>query len=142
MNSLLLPSARRPTERWRPPLDTRALHELLVKVQQWEPFDADALLDDVGELLDDVAPPADMLPELADRLGRHLAQLIRIGAGTGADKDDEQADRLVRRARQLRNAVLPDEYRQAVGHLRRTAWTVNELAERLAFLGCLKAVAA
>ncbi|USQ85842.1 DUF6415 family natural product biosynthesis protein [Streptomyces phaeoluteigriseus] len=142
MNSPVLPSARRPLEPWSPPLDSRALHELLVKVQQWEPFDADALLDDVGEVLDDVAPPADELAELASRLGRHLAQLIHIGAGTSADESDEQANRLVRRARQLRNGVLPDEYRQAVGHLRRTAWTVNELAERLAVLGCLKAVAA
>jgi hypothetical protein len=142
VNSPVLASVRRPAERWRPPLDTRALHELLVKVQQWEPFDADALLDDVGEVLDDVAPPADMLPELAERLGGHLTQLVHIGVGTGADEDDEQADRLVRRARQLHDAVLPDEYRQALGQLRRTAWTVSELSERLVALGCLKAVTA
>ncbi|GGW85239.1 DUF6415 family natural product biosynthesis protein [Streptomyces galilaeus] len=142
MNSTVLPSESRLAPPWTPPLDAQALHQLLEKVQQWEPFDADALLDDVGEVLDDVAPPADELEELAGRLGRHLAQLIHIGAGTSGDKGDEQADRLVRRARQLRNAVLPGEYGQTVGHLRRTAWTVNELTEHLVTLGCLKAVAA
>ncbi|MFG3267857.1 DUF6415 family natural product biosynthesis protein [Streptomyces bobili] len=142
MNSLVLPRVRQPAERWEPPLDSRALHELLAKVQQWEPFDADALFDDVGDVLDDIAPPADTLEELADRLRGHLTQLIHISAGTGADKGDEQADRLVWRARQLPGVVLPGEYGQAVGHLRRTAWMVNELAERLVTLGCLKAVAA
>ncbi|MEV4231539.1 hypothetical protein AB0J81_31560 [Streptomyces bobili] len=37
---------------------------------------------------------------------------------------------------------LPGQYWQAVGHLRRTAWTVNEPAERLLARGCLKAVTA
>jgi hypothetical protein len=130
-----------PVEPWTPPLDHEALQTLLAKFRQWDPFDADALLEDIGEVLDDVAPPADGLDELTGRLHGHLIRLATIGTATKADQQDAQAHRLIGQARELREADVPGGYRQALGHLRRMAWTANELAERLAALKCLKEVA-
>ncbi|MFJ1975339.1 DUF6415 family natural product biosynthesis protein [Streptomyces sp. NPDC087903] len=140
MNSTVLPGEGRSAPRWTPPLDSRELYALLAKVQRWEPFDGDALLEVVGEVLYDGAPPADSIDDLAEKLRGHLAQLMRIGAGARVEEEDEQVCQLMGWASGLRG-VLPGEYWQAVGHLRRTAWAVNELAERLAALNCLKAVA-
>ncbi|MFJ8863894.1 DUF6415 family natural product biosynthesis protein [Streptomyces sp. NPDC102451] len=70
------------------PRDPMELRRVLQKMRAWEPFDADALLDDVGAALDDV-------PD------------------------------------------MPGDPRRAVGHLRRMAWTVNELLKRLLVTGQL-----
>jgi hypothetical protein len=83
-----------PVESWAPPLDHEALQALLTKFRQWEPFDADALLEDIGEVLDETAPPADGLDELARRL-RHLTHLATIGTATKADQQDAQAHQLI-----------------------------------------------
>jgi hypothetical protein len=123
-------------------MDYAALQVLLERFRRWEPFDADALFEDIGEVLDETAPPADSLDELAERLRGHLVQLADIGTSSGADLADVQAQRLIKQARKLREADVPGEYEQALGHLRRMAWTVNELAEHLAALKCLKEMTA
>ncbi|WP_405821872.1 hypothetical protein [Streptomyces sp. NBC_00838] len=48
------------------------------------------------------------------------------------DDKDAQVCRLPQRAHTLRSEELPDDCRQALGHLRRTARLVNDLLERLA----------
>ncbi|MGX1541138.1 DUF6415 family natural product biosynthesis protein [Streptomyces adustus] len=104
-------------------------------------FDADALLDDVGAILDDCAPAKEFVEDLKLRLYGHLRRLVYIAVATDVDQVDEPTAQLIAQARTVRAQDLPDEYRQAVGHLRRTAWTVNELLERLVELRCLRAAA-
>ncbi|MFB7739944.1 DUF6415 family natural product biosynthesis protein [Streptomyces sp. NPDC056112] len=126
---------------WTPPLEADALAALLSKVQQWTPFDGDALLDDVGAVLDDVVPPKEDLDVLAQRLRGHLMQLVNIAVTSEAGDKDPEADRLIRQAHTVRAEAMPDDPRRAVGHLRRLGWTVNELLERLVAANCLREAA-
>lgn len=130
-----------PVEVWEPPLSRDALEDVLAKVRRWQPFDGEALLDDVGVVLDDVVPPEDRLEELGQRLRGHLMQLVGIAVAAEADQEDEQADRLICLARQVRSEDMPGDQWQAVGHLRRMAWSVNELLERLVAIHCLREAA-
>ncbi|WP_330310426.1 MULTISPECIES: DUF6415 family natural product biosynthesis protein [unclassified Streptomyces] len=93
-------------------------------------------------MLDDVVPPEERLEELGQRLRRHLMQLVGIAVAAEADQEDGQAEQLIRRARQVRSEDMPSDHGQAVGHLRRMAWSVNELLERLVAIQCLKEPAA
>ncbi|MFD4974846.1 DUF6415 family natural product biosynthesis protein [Streptomyces sp. NPDC058424] len=126
---------------WTPPLEADALAALLSKVQEWTPFDGDALLDDVGAVLDDVVPPKEDLDVLAQRLRGHLMQLVNIAVTSEAGDKDPEADRLIRQAHTVRAEAMPDDHRRAVGHLRRLGWTVNELLERLVAANCLREAA-
>ncbi|MER6789861.1 DUF6415 family natural product biosynthesis protein [Streptomyces sp. NPDC000658] len=119
------------------PANEETLTTLLAAVRQWRPFDGDALLDDVGAALDDVMPGEDDVEDIAERLRGHLMQLVDI-ALAGEANDDEEAALLIERARQVRVEDVPGEHWRAVGHLRRMAWIVNELLERLGALRCLK----
>jgi hypothetical protein len=132
------PRRTRPTPTWAPPLGPEALASVLAKVQRWSPLDGDALLDDVGAVLDNVTPPEDELEDLAQRLRGHLMQLVDIAVAAEADQKDEEAGRLIQQAHTVRAEDMPGHHRQAVGHLRRMAWSVNELLERLSVLKCLK----
>jgi hypothetical protein len=122
------------------PVDEETLTTVLAKVRQWTPFDGDALLDDVGAVMDDVLPPEDDVEELAERLRGHLMQLVHIALAAEADEDD-QAKRMILRAREVRAEDMPGDYWRAVGHLRRMAWSTNELLERLGAIRCLKELA-
>ncbi|CAM5654201.1 hypothetical protein GCM10010261_63900 [Streptomyces pilosus] len=126
-----------PALRWAPPLDADALTEVLAKVRQWTPFDGGALLDDVATALDDVPPGGPVLEDLTQRLRSHLARLVDIAVAAEAPHNDPEAGRLVQRARHLHAEHMPDDRQGAIGHLRRTAWTANELLERLAAIRCL-----
>ncbi|MFE9812468.1 DUF6415 family natural product biosynthesis protein [Streptomyces sp. NPDC005227] len=95
-------------------------------------------MDDVGAVLDDVVPGEDDLDEHALRLRGHLMQLVAIATATEAHQKDTEAARLVERARQVRTEDLPGDHRQALGHLRRMAWAVNELHERLGEIACIR----
>ncbi|MFI5814876.1 DUF6415 family natural product biosynthesis protein [Streptomyces sp. NPDC051643] len=116
---------------WAPPLGRAALAELLEAVQRWEPYDGDALLDDVAAALDDVAPPAADVEGLAVRLDRHLVQLVNIAAVAEADQPDARTARLVAWARSAHATTLPAGRTEAVGHLRRVGLLVDGLLERL-----------
>ncbi|MEK8144014.1 DUF6415 family natural product biosynthesis protein [Streptomyces sp. M10(2022)] len=116
---------------WLPPLDPTELRRVLQKMRAWEPFDADALLDDVGTALDDVPPGEEYQEELAERLRGHLMRLVDIAIGGDADVKDATALTLIEHAREVRSKDMPGDPHRAVGHLRRMAWTVNELLERL-----------
>ncbi|MGP4089119.1 DUF6415 family natural product biosynthesis protein [Streptomyces sp. KR55] len=124
----------------RAPADEDTLTTLLAAMQAWTPFDGDALLDDVGTVLDDVMPREEDAEELAERLRGHLMRLVDIAVANEAGEDDQAAE-LIGRAREVRAEEMPGDYWQAIGHLRRMAWTVNELLERLVAIKCLKEAA-
>lgn len=126
--------------RWRPPLDAAALTEMLAKIENWEPLDGDALLDDVATALDDLPPGESEALELARRLDGHLARLTDIAFASRADHD-AYASALVGRGRALRSQPTPACERETTAHLRRLGWVVSELMERLVEMKCLKAAA-
>ncbi|MFD6821984.1 DUF6415 family natural product biosynthesis protein [Streptomyces sp. NPDC060085] len=95
-------------------------------------------MDDVGAVLDDLVPPEEALDEHALPLRGHLMQLIAIATVAKAGQKDTDAARLIERGRQVRAEELPGDYRQSVGHLRRMAWGVNELHERLGEIACIR----
>ncbi|WP_307128622.1 DUF6415 family natural product biosynthesis protein [Streptomyces sp. B1I3] len=112
-------------------MDATQLRHVLQKMRVWEPFDAGALLDDVATALDDVPPAAEYQEELAARLRGRLVRLVDIAIGGDADVEDATALTLIEHARDIRSTDMPGDPRRAVGHLRRMAWTGNELLERL-----------
>jgi hypothetical protein len=122
-------------------MDADALRASVEKFRRWDPYDGDALLDDVGAVLDNVTPCEEDLEDLAQRLRGHLMQLVGIAVATEADQKDEEAGRLIQQARTARAEDMPGDYMKAVGHLRRMAWSVNELLERLSALKYLKEAA-
>lgn len=122
-------------------MDADALRAAVDKFRRWDPYDGDALLDDVGAVLDNVTPCEEDLEDLAQRLRGHLMQLVGIAVATEADQKDEGAGRLIQQARTVRAEDIPGDYMKAVGHLRRMAWSVNELLERLSALKYLKEAA-
>ncbi|MET7746504.1 DUF6415 family natural product biosynthesis protein [Streptomyces sp. NPDC005385] len=123
---------------WEPPLDVEALTSVLAACRAWSPLDGETILDDVGAVLDDVVPPEEALDEHALRLRGHLMQLIAIATAAEAGQKDTDAARLIERGRQVRAEELPGDHRQSVGHLRRMAWVVNELHERLGEIACIR----
>ncbi|MEJ8632427.1 DUF6415 family natural product biosynthesis protein [Streptomyces sp. MS2.AVA.5] len=112
---------------------------MLEKFRRWDPYDSNALLDDVGLVMDEVPPPEDALEELAERLRGHLMQLVDIAIGAEVDDKDEEAAALIERARAVRSEEMPGDHRNGSAHLRRLAWAVNELLERMVSTGCVKA---
>ncbi|WP_217245361.1 DUF6415 family natural product biosynthesis protein [Streptomyces sp. AC602_WCS936] len=77
----------------------------------------------------------------AQRLRGHLMGLVDIAVAQEAGQSDPEALRLIWQARDVRAQELPGDHMRAVGHLRRMAWCVNELLERLAALRCVKEAA-
>ncbi|MGA5599662.1 DUF6415 family natural product biosynthesis protein [Streptomyces griseoincarnatus] len=122
--------------RWAPPT-AETLTAVLDAVRTWTPFDGGEVLDDVAVVLDDGQPPREDVGALAERLRGHLLRLVRIAEANDAETDPE-ACRLVRQARVLRVEQMPGDAWAAVGHLRRLAWSVNELLDCLGALGCLR----
>ncbi|MEW2267236.1 DUF6415 family natural product biosynthesis protein [Streptomyces sp. NPDC047853] len=82
-----------------------------------------------------------MLAALAVRLSGHLARLADIAVASEADQEDLEAERLVQQARAVCAQRRSVAQVPTVGQLRRLAWAVNELLERLTALGCLRAAA-
>ncbi|WP_245962272.1 DUF6415 family natural product biosynthesis protein [Streptomyces ardesiacus] len=129
---------RHPVPQWTPPLEAHGLVDLLVRIRGWQPYDGETLLDDVGDALDNVLPAADTAAELAARLRAHLVRLVDIAVSSDAVDADATVRAQVDHARRLLNERIPEDRQSAVGHLRRLAWTVHELAELLVDLRCLK----
>ncbi|MEU6459776.1 DUF6415 family natural product biosynthesis protein [Streptomyces sp. NPDC047065] len=123
---------------WSAPLGASELAGILSKLREWIPYDGEAVLDDVGAVLDDVLPPQEVLADLAVRLCGHLARLADIAVATKAGQEDLEAARLVRQARAVCAQQASVARVPSVGQLRRLAWAVNELLERLTVLGCLR----
>ncbi|MFF8639000.1 DUF6415 family natural product biosynthesis protein [Streptomyces pilosus] len=120
-----------------PPFTEAGLRRVLEKVQHWAPYVDGLLLDDVAAVLDDHTPTADEVGEHARRLRGHLRRLVDLAVvSTVAEQDKHVAD-LVERGRTLRCEDVPAEHHRAVGHLRRMAWTLEDLLERLVADQCL-----
>ncbi|MEU9523279.1 DUF6415 family natural product biosynthesis protein [Streptomyces sp. NPDC048224] len=128
----------RPATGWTPPLDTDGLATVLARLQDWRPFDGEALLDDVGDALDDVAPDTGTAAVLVGRLHAHLMQLVAIAVASEAADQDAPVRAQIKHARHILAEELPRDRQRAVGYLRRLAWSVLELAEKLAELRCLR----
>lgn len=128
-------------EPWVLPLDAETLASVLAACRAWRPLDGETILDDVGAVLDDIMPDEDDLDEHALRLRGHLMQLVAIATAAEAGQKDTETARLIERARQVRTEDLPGDHRQALGHLRRMAWAVNELQERLGEISCIRETA-
>ncbi|MCX5008650.1 DUF6415 family natural product biosynthesis protein [Streptomyces sp. NBC_00638] len=126
---------------WAPPLDGDELQSVLSAVRRWQPFDGVALLDDVGAVLDEVVPSEEALEDHAVRLRGHLMQLVAIAVAVEVGQEDTKAEQLIEHARRLRAEDMPGDHRQAVGHLRRMAWSVDLLHERLGAIKCIREAA-
>ncbi|MFI1443203.1 DUF6415 family natural product biosynthesis protein [Streptomyces fructofermentans] len=114
-----------------PPFTADGLRQVLEKVQRWAPYVDGILLDDVAAVLDDYTPSESETADFALRLRGHLQRLTALAFSDGLSDQDEQLCDLVAQAHALRIAALPTDRRQAVGHLRRMAWTLEALLERL-----------
>jgi hypothetical protein len=99
------------------------------------------LLEDLAFVLDDYAPAEDEVEDIARRLHGHLARLVNLAVTSQAAHQDREVAALVTAGLALRGEALPEHYWQAVGHVRRRGWTLNELLERLVANQCLKATA-
>jgi hypothetical protein len=113
------------------------LKRLLEKVQNWAPYVDGLLLDDVAAVLDDHMPGEDEVVEHAQRLSSHLMRLVNLAVASKVDQRDRKVADLVARGCELRSEELPGGYGQAVGHIRRMAWTLNELLELMVKHQCL-----
>jgi hypothetical protein len=120
------------------PFDPERLRWVLGKVQKWQPYVDGSLLDDVATVLDNYTPSEDEIDDSALRLRGHLMRLVNLAEADKVVERDGRVDELVTRARCVRSEELPGDHRRAVGHVRRMAWTLNELLERLVENQCLK----
>jgi hypothetical protein len=68
-------------------------------------------------------------------------RLVNLAVTTRVVEQDERVDELVERTRTVRSEELSGDHRKAVGHVRRMAWTLNELLELLVENQCLKEAA-
>ncbi|MFF4442415.1 DUF6415 family natural product biosynthesis protein [Streptomyces sp. NPDC001621] len=123
---------------YTPPPDVD-LTTMLARLREWQPFDGDALLDDVGSAMDECVPAEEQVEELAQRLRGHLMRLVAVAVASG--QQDTATLWLIERARTLRSEDALGDHRKAVGHLRRMAWTVSELYEQLVATRCLREAA-
>ncbi|MFF7838802.1 DUF6415 family natural product biosynthesis protein [Streptomyces ossamyceticus] len=123
------------------PFTPEGLERVLRKIQDWKPYVDGALLDDVAAVIDDFTPAEDAVEEHAMRLRGHLMRLVNLAVADKVVERDGRVARLVSEARQVRSEELPGDHRRNVGHVRRMAWTVNELLERLVENQCLKEAA-
>ncbi|MGA5643339.1 DUF6415 family natural product biosynthesis protein [Streptomyces cinereoruber] len=99
----------------------------------------DEILDDIGDVLGNQAPPAAECEDLDQRLRAGLIRLTRIALAAG-DEDPEVAA-LLQHADRLMAEEAPADYQLTIGSLRRMASTANELLERLTETGSIKEVA-
>ncbi|KAB1141164.1 hypothetical protein F7R91_33495 [Streptomyces luteolifulvus] len=121
------------------PFDLGRLRWALKKVQRWAPYVDGLLLDDLAVVLDDYTPTEDEMEDIALRLRGHLIRLVNLALTSQVDQQDQKVAELVTTGRAIRCEALPGDHWHAVGHVRRMAWTVDQLLERLVANQCLKA---
>ncbi|MGW3627807.1 DUF6415 family natural product biosynthesis protein [Streptomyces sp. NPDC000880] len=120
-----------PTERAQPPLEAAVLATVVAKLRAWNPLVVEAVFDDLNEVLGDQTPRADEIDEIAEELRGTLTQLVNIAVADAHFPADEDMATLVERAHDVRSEEIPGDYRAALGHTRRLAWTTWELLELL-----------
>lgn len=133
----LRPGWSHPVRAAVPPSTEADLRQILEKVQRWAPYVDGLLLDDVAAVLDDYTPIEHEVDEHAQRLRGHLMRLGHLAVVSRVAEQDEQVADLIERGRTIRAEEVPTDHRRAVGHIRRMAWTLDELLERLVAHQCL-----
>ncbi|MFE0862902.1 DUF6415 family natural product biosynthesis protein [Streptomyces rochei] len=133
----LRPGWSHPVRAAVPPFTEAGLRRVLEKAQCWAPYVDGLLLDDVAAVLDDYTPTEHEVDEHAQRLRGHLMRLVHLAVVSKAAERDEQTAGLVERGRTIRSEEVPTDHRRAVGHIRRMAWTLDALIERLVAHQCL-----
>ncbi|MFJ7131803.1 DUF6415 family natural product biosynthesis protein [Streptomyces fungicidicus] len=133
----LLPGWTHPVRAAVPPFTEAGLRRVLEKVQRWAPYVDGLLLDDVAAVLDDYMPTEHEVDEHAQRLRGHLMRLVHLAVVSKVAEQDGQVADLINRGLTLGTQEVPTDHRRAVGHLRRMAWTLHELIERLVDHQCL-----
>ncbi|MGZ3117022.1 DUF6415 family natural product biosynthesis protein [Streptomyces sp. H62] len=133
----LRPGWSHPVRAAVPPFTEAGLRRVVEEVQCWAPYVDGLLLDDVAAVLDDYTPTEHEVDEHAQRLRGHLMRLVHLAVVSKAAERDEQTAGLVERGRTIRSEEVPTDHRRAVGHIRRMAWTLDELIERLVAHQCL-----
>lgn len=137
MAAALSPSWAHPVRAAVPPFTEAGLRRVLEKVQRWAPYVDGSLLDDVAAVLDDYMPAEDEVDEHAQRLRGHLMRLINLAVTSKVHEQDQRVADLVERGRTIQSEEVPGDHRRAVGHVRKMAWTLNELLELLVANQCL-----
>ncbi|MEV0301343.1 DUF6415 family natural product biosynthesis protein [Streptomyces prasinus] len=135
--AVLCPTWSRPVQAAVPPFTEAGLRRVLEKVQRWAPYVDGLLLDDVAAVLDDHTPTEDEVDKHAQRLRGHLMRLVHLAVASSAAERDERIAHLVERGRAVRSEEMPGDHRRAVGHIRRMAWTTDELLDLLIADQCL-----
>ncbi|MDQ0386165.1 hypothetical protein J2S54_002985 [Streptomyces sp. DSM 42143] len=133
----LRPGWSHPVRAAVPLFNEAGLRQILEKVQRWAPYVDGLLLDDVAVVLDDYTPTEHEVDEHAQRLRGHLRRLVHLAVVTKVAERDAQTADLVERGRTIPSEEVPTDHRRAVGHIRRMAWTLDELLERLVAHQCL-----
>lgn len=136
--SVLLMPASRIRVRQAPGAPVELLARVAEGLREVKPLDE--ILDDIGDVLGNQAPPATECEDLDRRLRADLIRLTRIALAAAKDDDPEIAA-LLQRADRLMSDGVPTDYRLMLGALRRMANTANDLLERLAATGGIKEVA-
>lgn len=126
-----------PAGQWSPTVDAEGLARIACLLRDVKPLEE--IVDDVDDVLGDQSPRESEFGEIAERLRADLMQLVAIANAAG--DGDVQVRGLLRRAHTLHPEVLPGDYRQALGLLRRMAGVVNDLLERLAETKSVKEIA-
>ncbi|CAL9500699.1 DUF6415 family natural product biosynthesis protein [Streptomyces sp. enrichment culture] len=133
----LRPGWSHPVRAAVPPFTEAGLRRVLKKVQRWAPYVDGLLLDDVAAVLDDYTPTEHEVDEHAQRLRGHLVRLVHLAVFSKVAEQDGQVADLIERGRTIGTEEVPIDHHRAVGHLRRMAWTLDELLERLVAHQCL-----
>ncbi|WP_254405076.1 DUF6415 family natural product biosynthesis protein [Streptomyces sp. AC627_RSS907] len=120
-----------------PPFTEAGLRQILEKAQRWAPYVDGLLLDDMAAVLDDYTPTEHGVDEHAQRLRGHLVRVVHLAMVSKVAEQDGQVVVLIERGRTIRTEEVPTDLPRAVGHLRRMAWTLDELLERLVARHCL-----
>jgi hypothetical protein len=138
--TIVYPGWSHPVRAAVPPFSEAGLRKVLEKVQRWAPYVDGLLLDDVAAVLDDYTPTEHEVDEHAQRLRGHLMRLGHLAVVSKVAEQDQQVAGPVERGRTIRSEEVPADHRRAVGHIRRMAWTLDELLERLVASQCLTEV--
>lgn len=113
--------------RWEAPWQADTLLRALTALRRTDPRVPDAVFDDLNQVLEEHAPPDELVDVLIERLSSALGHLVRVAI----DADPAAAAHpLVARAQEL-TAVQAGEARVSLGGLRHLAWATHDLLEAL-----------
>jgi hypothetical protein len=135
--------SERKVKPWKPPLDADCLNDVLGLLRRWAwtEWDTEALLDDVALVLDDVAPPEEVIEDIVQRFRGYLMRLVDIAVSSLIWQESAYADTLIQRGRVLRVEEMPGDHSRAVQHLRQLGWIVSELLNQLVAFDSIEGVA-